>query len=174
MDSTDTHAPSHTASQAPGNIQPCEIHVDEEGDWTHKGIRIIRDDIIEIFLENLQLAPDGSYLIRWDQSLCALDAADTVFVVGRADRVKSEDSMEEQVLLGLKHLSRAEPLDPATLWVGRDNVLYCRVREGRFPARFSRPAYYQLAEWIREDEATGGFYLELSGRRFSIRMDEAE
>ena len=172
MDSTDTHAPSHTASQAPGNIQPCEIHVDEEGDWTHKGIRIIRDDIIEIFFENLQLAPDGSYLIRWNQSLCMLDAADTVYVVGRADRVKSEDSMEEQVLLGLKHLSRAEPLDPATLWVGRDNVLYCRVLEGRFPARFSRPAYYQLAEWIREDEDTGGFCLELNGHRFSIRMDE--
>jgi hypothetical protein len=147
--------------------------VDEEGDWTHKGIRIIRDDIVEVFLENLELAPDGSYLIRWNQSLCALDAADTVFVVGRADRAKSEDTMEEQILLRLRHLSRPEPLDPATLWVGRDNVLYCRVREDRFPARFSRSAYYQLAEWIQEDEAMGGFYLDLNGRRFSIRMNEA-
>ena len=32
----------------------------------------------------------------------------------------------------------SEPLDPATLEVGSDNVLYCRVKGGEFRARFLR------------------------------------
>ena len=168
MDSADAHAPSHALEK----IHPCEIHVDEEGDWFHQGNRIIRDDIIQLFMENVQLAPDGSHLIQWNHTVCALDVADTVFVVGRADRGKSEDSTQEQILLWLRHLPDPERLDPATLRVGKENVLYCRVRGGRFPARFSRPAYYQLAEWIEEDADTGAFFLEINGQRFTIRSDE--
>ena len=78
------------------------------------------------------------------------------------------NSTLESISLRIKHLSVPEHLDPATLWVGRRNVLYCRIREGRFPARFSRPAYYQIAEWIRENEETGEFYMELEGNRYEI------
>jgi len=42
----------------------------------------------------------------------------------------------------------------------------------RVRARFSRPAYYQLAQWIDEDPGTGGFSLRVGGRRFPIRMEE--
>ena len=59
-----------------------------------------------------------------------------------------------------------EPLDAATLTVGAAHVLYTRVKGGRYPARFLRPAYYQLAPAITERE--GRFVLETSGQRHEI------
>jgi uncharacterized protein len=150
------------------SIQPCAIFVDEEGDWYHEGNRIIRENILEDLFEGLRLGPDGNYLIEWNRAVCALDVADAVFVVGRVDRTESEGTNRERIWLTFRHISQGEPLDPATLMVGKDNVLYCQVRAGRFPARFSRPAYYQLAEWIQEDADSGRFYVELDGQRYAI------
>jgi uncharacterized protein len=146
------------------SIQPCAIYVDEEGDWYHEENLIIRENILETLFEGLRLGPDGKYLIEWNRTVCALDVADAVFVVARVDRTRSKDTNRERIWLTFRHLASGEPLDPATLRVGKENVLYCLVRAGRFPARFSRPAYYQLAEWIQEDPSSGRFYLELDGQ----------
>jgi hypothetical protein len=54
--------------------------------------------------------------------------------------------------------------------VGRENVLHCRIRDGAFPARFSRPAYYQIAQWIQEDPENGSFFIECDGKRYPIRV----
>jgi hypothetical protein len=145
-----------------------DLYVDEEGDWFYRGNKIVRDDIVELFLDNLQIDENGNFSVEWNQSKCALTAADTPFVVSRVDRVESQADRGEQILLRLRHFSREEVLNAATLHVGRGNVLYCRVRNGRFPARFSRPAYYQVAEWVREDEKSGRFYVDLGGNRFYI------
>ncbi|MHC1742592.1 MAG: hypothetical protein AB9873_06115 [Syntrophobacteraceae bacterium] len=146
-----------------------DIRVDEEGDWFHGGTKIVREDIIELFLENLSLGPDGKYEIEWRGSRCLIDAADTPFVVTRVDREEAPDAGAETLRLSLKHLPSRELLAPETLIVGPANILYCRVQDGRFPARFSRPAYYQLAEWIVEDESSGSYFLELGRTRHRIR-----
>jgi hypothetical protein len=52
--------------------------------------------------------------------------------------------------------------------VGEENVLYCKVMEDTIPARFLRPAYYQLAEFIHEDKEDHRFYLLLRGKRHYI------
>ena len=150
-------------------IQSSDIYVDEEGEWYNKGTKIFREEILEIFLTNLHLGPDGAYFIEWKQSRCALKAADAPLVIARVDRVKSEGYGEE-ILLRFRHLSSTvESLDPATLYVGQDNVLYCLVRGEKLPARFSRPAYYEFAQWIEENSQTGEFYVELGGRKYPIR-----
>jgi hypothetical protein len=61
-----------------------------------------------------------------------------------------------------------EPLDPTTLAVGRDNVMYCRVKGGEFLARFLRPAYYHLSPYFRPDD-NGGFSLVIDGRHHPIK-----
>ena len=61
-------------------------------------------------------------------------------------------------------------LDPATLEIGDENVLYCRVERGErgsFRARFLRPAYYELARWV--EEAAEGPVIEVRGERHVIR-----
>ncbi len=149
-------------------IPLCGIFVDEEGDWFYKGNKIHREDIIRLFLENLHPFDNGKLMIDWNRSRCLLEAADTPFVIARVDRRISSSLSDDVILLRLKYVPETEVLDPATLYVGKDNVLYCRVRNGRFVARFSRPAYYQLAEWIAEDAQTGAFYIELCGKQWPV------
>jgi len=156
------------ANEAEGEIPLCEIHVDDEGDWFHKGNKIIREDILEFFYENLSRTSEGEFLIEWQGSRCRLEAADTPFVISRVDRGSQEQGKDE-IFLTFRHLQQAESLAPETLQVGRQNVLYCQIRNGQFPARFSRPAYYQLAEWIQEDAGDGTYYLELNQKKFTIQ-----
>jgi len=150
-------------------IVPCEIYVDEEAEWFHRGAKIIREDILELFYEHITYSEKHGYLIEWRNSRCALDVADTPFVISRVDRI-AESQDHARVLLTLRHIKNPEPLAPATLRVGEHNVLYCRVRDGKFPARFSRPAYYQLAEWIAEERDSGRFFLEINGTKHYIAI----
>ena len=155
-------------SETFSEIPPCGIGVDEEGYWHHEGNRLFREEILELLYAGLQMTPDGRFLIRWKDCTCFLDVADTPYVVSRVDRVVEEGSGLESIRLGFRNLAAGEPLDPSTLRVGKENVLYCDVKSGRFPARFSRPAYYQLAQWVEEGE--DGFSLSLNGIRYTISV----
>lgn len=144
------------------------IYVDEEGDWYYHNDKISREDILELFLTNLCLASGGLFFIAWGGQRCALEVADTPFIVTRVDRVRSQEGQGEELIIRLKHLPAAEILDPSTLKVGEGNIPYCTIRNGQYRARFSRPAYYQLAAWIDFDPATESFFLELNGTRYPI------
>jgi hypothetical protein len=152
-------------------LQSSDIFVDEEGEWFNEGIPISREDIVQFFLEHVQELPDGTFAIVWGGCRCGFRAADTPFVVNRVDWSGGADTGTGRVLLKLRHVPEPVTLDPGTLVSASNNVLYCRIREGRCRARFSRPAYYQLAQWIEEDEATGGFCLNVGDQRFTIRVE---
>lgn len=150
------------------SMPPSGIYVDEEGDWYYQKDRIIREDILELFLTNLSLASGGPFFIHWRGQRCALEVADTPFIVTRVDRVRSREGHAEEIIIRMKHLPDAEILDPSTLQVGKGNVPYCTIHNGQYRARFSRPAYYQLADWIDFDPVTQRFFLELNGTRYPI------
>jgi uncharacterized protein len=156
-----------------GQILPCGIYVDEEGEWFHQGNRIIREDILELFYDGLSLSAHGEYLIEWRGSRCLLEVADTPFVISRVD-LTTGTAFRQRILLTLRHLTNAETLEPETLQVGDQNVLYCRIRSGRYSARFSRPAYYQLAEWIQEDPDSKEFYIELNEKKYFIGCSQVK
>jgi uncharacterized protein len=149
-----------------------DIYVDCEGDWFYQNNRITREDILESFYDHLQASAENSYVIVWEQQRCALRVDDTPFVITRVDRRSTGSAAGEQFLLTLKHVSAPEVLDPGSLWVGKDHVLYARIRSSLLRARFSRPAYYQIAAWIQEDPATGQFFLEANGERHWIVSQE--
>lgn len=149
------------------------IYVDREGDWFYGERPIFRKEILETFYACLRLLDDGRYVLEWQGRLHPITVADTPFVITRVDRI-TNGAAEAHILLTFKHLEETEPLDPSTLWVGPENVLYCRVRRGRFPARFSRPAYYQVAQWI-EPVDDDRFALRLGDRLYPIaQATEAE
>ena len=148
-------------------LEPCGIQVDENGDWFHDGNRIFRPEILETFYEKLDQTPTGEFILTDFRGSCLLDVADTPFVVSRVDLERDEYG-KERIIMRLKNISRSEVMDPDTLATGRGNILYCRVFGGRFLARFSRPAYYQFAEFIREDEAGQSFYIELNREKYTI------
>ena len=146
-------------------IPPCLILIDKEGHWYHQEQEMIHRELIQLFYENMELDTKGRYVIHWSGERCYVEVEDTAFVIWQADLEESGRTRCERITLRLSDFTREELL-PETLFVGKEEVLYCKVKNGTFPARFNRPAYYQLAEHIQEEN--GAFYLPLNGRKYSI------
>jgi len=129
-----------------------------------------RADIVSHLCQHLRREESsGLYIIQLGKQRCYLEVEDTPLVVTSVlPQEQREEADQAELFLAIKHLSINQPLKPKTLWVGRDNVLYCKVMENTIPARFLRPAYYQLAEFIHEDKEEHRFYLLLGGKRYYI------
>lgn len=149
-----------------GDIPPCMIYVDKEGKWFHKGAPIIHRDLLALFYRSLDVDEHGQYIITFKDQTCRLDVEDTPFVVQRIDLVSGSSPGENDrfVLRLIDHSE--EDLVPETLWVGPGNVPYCKIRAGRFKARFSRASYYQIAPYIQEDKETSQYFLALNGKKY--------
>ncbi len=148
---------------------PCLIYIDKEGNWYHKGAPMIHKGFVELFYENMTLDDQGRYIIEMDGQRCYVDVEDTAYVVKGVTYFKEESG--ERFILHLSDNSQEE-LDPETLYIGEGDVLYCMVKRRAFPARFTRPAYYQLAEFIVEKH--GDFFLPLNGKQYQIKPKTEE
>ena len=142
------------------DLPPCEITIKADGKWYHKGAEIIRKDIIKFFYEHMDLDEQGRYIISWRNETCVVDVEDTAFFVQAVEKVVSS------FILYLSDETR-EKLDLSTLYIGKENVLYCKVKGGKFPARFLRPAYYQIANYIEEDKE--GYFLYSEGKKYYLK-----
>ncbi len=147
------------------DLPPCLIHIDKEGRWYHKGIEMIRRDWVRLFYKNMVLDSRGRYVIDWDGERCYVDVEDTAHVVRRVVYEAGGRDQEDRFILYLSDDTQEELL-PDTLFVGEGNVLYCKVNDRTFPARFTRAAYYQLARYIEDEE--GVYYLPMRGDRYRI------
>ena len=141
------------------------IFIDKEGRWYHEGAEMIRRDFIHLFYRNMELDSEGRYVINWRGERFRVDVEDTAFVVRRVVYEDGARTGNGRFVLNLSD-DTEEELMPDTLCVGEDNVLYCRVKDRMFPARFNRAAYYQLAEHIEEEN--GSYYLPLNGEKHKI------
>ena len=150
-------------------ISPCLIHIDKEGRWFHKGAEMIHRDFIRLFYENMELTAQGQYIIHWNEKSCYVDVEDTAYVVRRVVHITEKEGRDEGYLLYLSD-DLKEELEPDTLSVGKENVLYCKVKNNAFPARFTRAAYYQLARFIVERD--GIFYLPLNDLSYPITTSD--
>jgi uncharacterized protein len=152
------------------SLPPCMIFVGKEGQWYHEGAEIIHRPIFRWLIQSLEKTEDGLYIVNLNNQRCFLEVEDTPLVVQRVEHFQENPAGTEQVRLFLNDDS-VDFLNPETLATSPDNILYCLVKEGQFPARFLRPAYYQMAEFIEEGEG-GEFQLLLNQQKYSIRMKE--
>ncbi|HOD34539.1 MAG TPA: DUF1285 domain-containing protein [Syntrophales bacterium] len=150
------------------NLSPSHIRIDKEGVWYYKGAEMFRREIVNLFYQNLHLDDLGTYYIEYENDIASLEVEDTAFVVRAVYRAGSVEGRDEKIYVVLSD-DTCEELVPETLRVGRENVLYCAVKSKRFPARFLRASYYQLADYITEEEEGGDFFLALNGRKYYIR-----
>jgi hypothetical protein len=123
------------------DIPPCLIFIDKEGRWFHKGLEMVRREIIQLFYQHMEMDSRGRYIIHLASQKCYVDVEDTAFVVYRVTLERREQGHERFLVWLSDHTQETLNLD--TLYVGKENVLYCRAKDGRFPARFRRAAYYQ-------------------------------
>ena len=153
-------------------MENCDIRIDKEGVWYFKGAHMFRKEILSVFFENLKIDECGKYLIELGEERCYLDVEDTAFVVGSVYKTQLPDDGPDQIDILLSDDS-CEKLEMQSLHVGMDNVLYCRVKEGKFTARFSRNSYYQLAEFIEQSENGNHFFININGERYIINTNQA-
>ena len=142
-----------------------ELRIDKEGKWFHEGVEIIREDIRDHFSRHLVLCEDGSYCVRIGNDECPVIVEDVPFVVVRATK---EAGGGLTLVLNDGH---KEPLIAGTIRFGPSNIPYCRVLNG-MEARFSRPAYYQLAELIEYDESKDKYLLVINNEAFELEATE--
>jgi hypothetical protein len=150
------------------DLPPCLITIDKEGRWFHEGREMIHRDIVLLLYQHLEVDAQGQYVIEWQGERCYVEVEDVPFVVRRVVFEGSSTSQEGRFLLSLSDDTQ-EPLAPETLSVGHANVLYCRVKDQSFPARFNRPAYYQLAEHIETED--GVYVLPLNGKKHVLQKE---
>ena len=139
-----------------------KISFGKDGWWYANDERIQNRRINVLFSQHLHKTEEGVYeiAIGWDKVTVVID--DAPFVITQVS-----SNSEQGLMLRLNDESE-EPLDPTTLSISRDNVLYCRVKGKEHAARFLRPAYYQLAEYIQGNEESGTFWLSLRERAYPI------
>jgi len=151
-------------------MESSEIKIDKEGIWYYKGAHMFRKEILCVLFEHLKIDEGGKYLIELDEERYYLDVEDTAFVVAAVYKNKLPDDGRDQLDVLLNDDS-CEKLEMNSLYVGKDNVLYCRVKEGRFTARFSRKSYYQLAEFIEKSEIGNNYFINLNGEKYLIHSN---
>ena len=144
-----------------------EIKIDKDCLWYYKGNHMFRKDILCIFFQHLKIDECGKYLIELGSERCYLNVEDTAFVVVSVHKTKMTDNGQVQIEIILND-DCCEILEMNSLYSGKDNILYCSVKEGRFTARFSRKSYYQLAEFIEQTENGASFFINLNGEKYFI------
>lgn len=147
-----------------GKYPPCQIQVDAEGQLSHQGAPMVHPRILAEVFASVSLE-DGHYVLRMDGKTCELEVEDTFFTVRRAD-------LAGEALRVVLNDDSQEKIDPAGVWLGDNEMFYCRVKEGRFPARFSRPAYYQLAQCLEPKEDR--YVLRVGGREYPLPVGAPE
>ena len=153
-------------------MENSDIRIDKEGVWYYKGAHMFRKEILCVFFEHLKIDECGKYLIELKEERYYLDVEDTAFVVGAVYKTQLPDDGWAQIDILLNDDS-CEKLEMSSLYIGKDNVLYCRVKEGRFAARFSRKSYYQLAEFIEQSKDGNHYFINLNGEKYFINETQA-
>jgi uncharacterized protein len=142
-------------------VESGKISFRRDGNWYSDDDRIDNPRIALLFSRSIRQNPDGSYYLQVAEERASITVEDTPYVV------KAIDGDAQSGFTVVLNDGEREPLDPATLEIGADHVLYCRVKGATMRARFLRNAYYHLSPCFRDDEH-GGFSISIGGRRYPL------
>jgi len=152
-------------------IPPGTFRLDREGAWRHEGQEVTHPGVLENLYANLR-ADEGGHYLQVGPMRIPVDVDDAPFVVTRVEvlpgRAVGADTLRIHLTDG-----RDEALDPSEVWLDPAGTPYCRVKAGRFAARFSVAAWLQLAGLLEEEPGTGRPILVLGERRVVLPQQPA-
>lgn len=139
------------------------LSIDDEGRFLHLGEPITHARTLEVLWRSLARAPDGRWLVRVGRESAYVAVDETPYTV----RAVADGVPGASPTLLLSDGTR-EPLDPATLCIGEDGVLRCKVKGGE-RARFTRAGQLALGFALDEDPpGTGRYAITIGGVRWPI------
>ncbi len=136
------------------------LRIDRDGTWFHDETEVTHPGIIANLRENLRV-DEGGHFLQIGPARVPVEVVDTPFVVERVE------AQGDGLAATLNDLTR-EPVALDTLRVDERGIPRCRVKDGRFDARLSRAATYQLLQHVRPDEGSDPSILVLGGRRYPV------
>ena len=142
-------------------VESGKISFRRDGNWYSDEERIDNPRIALLFSRSIRQNPDGSYYLQVAEERAPITVEDTPYVV------KAIEGAAPSGFTVVLNDEEREELDPATLEVGTDHVLYCRVKGGASRARFLRNAYYHLSPGFEADER-GDFSIAIRGQRYPL------
>ena len=148
-------------------MKEAPLRIDKEGRWFLRDEEITHRKTYLLYCRNLTLDESGRVILQIGREQCPVEVEDVPFVVKTLDFVLTERGDLKSVWLILNDETREE-LHPETLRIGPDHVPYCRVRSGKFEARFSRGAYQLLFPFIRHEKRKKGFFLSIDGKKHGL------
>jgi hypothetical protein len=136
------------------------LRIDRDGAWFHEGAEVTHEGMLAGLRSGLSRDAAGHFL-QLGPVRVPVDVDDAPFIVLRVERDR------DRLILTLNDLTR-DSLAPHTLRFGPDGAPYCLVKDGRFEARLSRPAAYQLFQHVQWDEASLTANLLVGVRRYPL------
>lgn len=138
------------------------IFIDKYGNWFQDGIQIVHKWTYLYNNNLLDIDEDGRFYIDEGRGRVYAEIEDTPFVV------KNIDINGNTITLILNDES-TETLDSDTLYLNSENIPYVKVKSGRFDARFSRAAYYELMKVLECSDDR--FYLVIGSEKLDIKQN---
>ena len=136
------------------------LGITRDAAWLHDGEEVTHAGILAALWSGLRVDAAGHYL-QIGPLRVPVEVEDAPFVVLR---VEDEG---DRLMLTLSDLGR-EPLAPDALRFAPGGVPYCRVKDGRFDARLSRAATYQLLRHVEPDVDQDSATLVIGGARYRL------
>ena len=144
------------AASDPSTWKLPKLAIDRDGAWQAEDGEITHPGLLASLRKGLQVDAEGHFL-QIGPARVPVQVEDAPYTVLRVELEGGDGTVV------LNDLSR-EPLRPETLAFGPGEIPYCRVRDGRFDARFTQAAAWQLLQHVEADEATAGPVLVRPGR----------
>lgn len=156
----------------PQNESP-EIRIDRDGVWYYRNMEMIRSDIVQYFYQHLRKDCQGQYRIELNHESCRIQVDDVPYMIRSVSSgLEGVNGQPGMMVISLSD-GTCEKLDPETIRIGEKGVLYCRVKKNEHEARFSRQAYYQLAENINHDPHQDRYFITIGNRSFTLDVKQS-
>jgi hypothetical protein len=148
------------ASSDPSTRELPRLRIDRDGGWLHEDEEVSHEGILASLRQGLQVDAAGHFL-QIGAVRVPVEVEDAPFSVVRFE------ADGDGFALWLNDGSR-EALDPESLSLREGDVPYCRVKDGRFEARFSRAAAWQLLQHVEAHPENGPPTLAVGGRGYAL------
>jgi uncharacterized protein len=136
------------------------VRIGRDGEWFHEDEEVTHPGVLADLRDRLRADEHGHFLEAGPVRVpVEVDGAPFAIV-----RIEPDG---DRLMLTLNDLTR-EALRPDTLRFAADGAPYCRVKDGRFEARASRAAAYQLLQHVEVDERRGRATLVVGGARHPL------
>ncbi|MCD6496942.1 MAG: DUF1285 domain-containing protein [Deltaproteobacteria bacterium] len=142
-----------------------EIRLDREGRWTYRGAPVTNKKVVDLFNRSIRRTTEGDWVLHVGKDIHPIIIEDTPYFVERMD-------LEGENPIVFLNDGTAEILVPETIRYKPVGRLYCLVKDGTTPARFTWNAYHGLAEHM--DELDGWIVLNLPNTQIRLAPADEE